>query len=159
MKTQGRSMRGDGEQPVVLRFLSFILSFLLILLSGCGQPYNASISGTVTIDGAALRTGTIAFSPTAGGPVAYALIGADGRYSARTGSDEGLVAGDYVATVVAMSGSRPGSKNFFMDLGTRLVPARYGDPKRSGLHFTIAPGVNHIDLPLHGQEQAGRPAS
>ena len=129
---------------------SFILSFLL--LSGCGQPYNASVSGTVTIDGAALRTGTIAFSPIAGGAIAYALIGEDGRYSVRTGSDEGLLAGEYAAAVVAMSGRPPGSKNF-RDFGTPLVPARYGDPKQSGLRFTIVPASTTSTFRCAGRQR------
>ena len=146
-KTGGGRRRTCHSLFFILHPSSFILSFLL--LSGCGRPYNASVSGTVTIDGAALRTGTIAFSPIAGGAIAYALIGEDGRYSVRTGSDEGLLAGEYAAAVVAMSGRPPGSKNF-RDFGTPLVPARYGDPKQSGLRFTIVPGVNHIDIPLRG---------
>ena len=94
-----------------------------------------------------MRTGTVAFHPAKGGATAYASIGDDGSYSLRTGADKGLAAGEYVATVVAMTGPPPGSKNM-MDFGTRITPARYANPKQSDLHFTIVPGGNHIDIPL-----------
>ena len=126
--------------------------FWVAILAGCSGRLPGRVSGTVTLDDAPLHTGTVVFHPVKGGAAAYGAIDERGNYSVRTGTEQGLVPGQYVVTVVATTGPPPGSKNM-MDVGTLLTPTRYGDPKQSDLHFAIEPGVNHIDISLRSRKQ------
>jgi hypothetical protein len=126
-----------------LRF-SF-LAFLLALCFGCGK-HESSITGAVTVDGKPLTRGTVTFHPKAGGAAAYARIDADGSYTVKTGDQEGLKAGDYVATVVATAAPGPGQSEAAM--GKLIIPARYGTIEQSKLEYTITAGSNKIDITL-----------
>lgn len=130
-------------------FLAFVV--------GCGGPYDASVSGVVTLDGQNLTRGTVSYSPVAGGPAAYARIDADGEYSLRTGRDEGLPSGEYQVTVIATEpppvqataqGGPPPS-------GEPITPLWYRSKDTSGLKFTVAPGSNDINLELSTDPPAG----
>jgi hypothetical protein len=117
-------------------------ALLLLLLSGCGA-YESAVTGKVTIDGAPLKSGTVAFYSTNGGAAAYGSIQSDGSYTIETGASGGLAAGDYVVTVVA---STPPQSGF--PFGKLLTPTRYSKVQTSDLKFTIKLGGNKIDLPL-----------
>jgi hypothetical protein len=60
-----------------------LISFLVSFLSGCSDSNRATVTGTVTIDGQAVKSGSIAFfpidekSPTTGASIA------DGQYTAQ----------------------------------------------------------------------------
>jgi hypothetical protein len=131
-----------------------IVAIYLLLAVGCGKKLDASLSGVVTLDGKPLHTGLVTFTPVKSGAAAYADIGADGRYSARTGNNAGLACGDYVVTVVALTRPPRGRDDLPGDL---LTPTRYSNPRQSDLHFTIGPGANRIDIHLHTQRKGGRP--
>ena len=103
------------------KFLRLLcLGFFLALALGCGK-HESSITGTVTFDGTPLTRGTVTFHPKAGGAAAYARIDADGNYTVKTGDQEGLKAGEYVATVVATAAPGPGQSEAAM--GKLLIPA------------------------------------
>jgi len=130
-----------------LRFSLFsLLSSLLVLLSGCGGPHAATVSGTVTLDGDALQRGTVTFHPAGEGPLAYGTIDEKGNYTLRTGRETGLAAGEYVVTVVASE--PPPSTGFDETPGKLLTPERYGKLETTDLRFTVNRGANRIDLPL-----------
>lgn len=121
-----------------------------LLLTGCGGPYNASVSGIVSLDEQNLERGTVAFFPTAGGPPAYGQIESDGSYTVRTGREDGIIAGEYQVTVAAneppatqrsKSGGPPPP-------GKSITPIWYRSQQTSGLSITVEPGNNEIDLPL-----------
>jgi hypothetical protein len=95
----------------------------------------------VTLDGKALSVGTVTFRPVTEGAVAYGSIDQNGNYTVRTGTDKGLVSGEYIVTIVATTGPPP--------MGKLLIPRRYGNPQESGLRFTVDASTNRIDLPLH----------
>ena len=51
-----------------LRLLaSTLLAVTLLLLNGCGRDHGATVSGTVTLDGAPLQAGKITFHPVGDG--------------------------------------------------------------------------------------------
>jgi UDP-N-acetylmuramyl tripeptide synthase len=102
------------------------------------------MSGEVTLDGAPLAMGTVVFHHEKGGADAYASTDAGGAYTVRTGTDKGLEPGDYVVTVVAVTGPPPNGK--------LITPARYGDVQQSGLKVTVVPGDNRFDIPLRWQK-------
>jgi hypothetical protein len=119
---------------------------LLLLLAGCGKSRDALVSGSVTLDGEPLKTGTVTFHPLEGGPAAYGQIGSDGSFSLKTGRQRGIDPGDYVATVVAAT--PPSEQNGLEMPGELLTPERYGQVKQTDLRFTVRPGNNRFDLPL-----------
>ena len=74
----GRPRRWGCPPPVL-----GLLVAAMVLLAGCGGDGRVQVTGSVTLDGEPLETGTIAFRPADGqGPTAGALITA-GRYTVR----------------------------------------------------------------------------
>ncbi len=126
-------------------------------LVGCGGPYDASVSGIVTLDANKVTRGMVSFNPVQSGPAAYARIDEDGTYSVQTGSEEGLPAGEYQVTVSAheppptkqsASGGPPPD-------GKPITPLWYKSKESSGLRYTVSPGSNEINLELKSQPPAG----
>ena len=117
-----------------------------LLLVGCGGTHEASVSGTVTMDGKPLVGGHVTFHAVGAGATAYGRTMEDGSYQLQTGRETGLRPGDYRVTVVSTTTPDPGDDE---EIGELLTPPRYNDPQRSGLRFTVEPGRNRIDLTLH----------
>lgn len=126
---------------------------LLISLSGCSGPYDATVSGLVTLDGRLVPRGTVAYHPTGSGPTAYARIDEDGSYSVHTGREAGLPSGEYQVSVIAneppaqpeTAGGGP------PPLGKLIVPLWYHSKTTSGLVFQVQPADNVINLELSSQ--------
>lgn len=139
-----------------LQWIAGLLTGALVF-SGCGGPYDASVSGVVTLDGQIVPRGTVAFHPTDGGPVAYAPIRSDGSYVVRTGREEGLPSGPYQVTV--MSNELPAQletkEGRPQPPGKAITPPWYCSKETSGLQFTVEPGTNEIDLRLTSQPPPG----
>ena len=76
------------------------------------------------------------------------LCFADGSYSVKTGSDDGLPPGEYVVTVVSMT---PPPEGVSREMGELLTPQRYGQRHSSDLKFAVESGKNVIDLELHSE--------
>jgi hypothetical protein len=132
-------------------------------LAGCqqtGREYNATVQGTVTIDGELAPRGMVTFNPVASGPVATGRIHEDGSYSIRTGQgdlsdpDGGKIhSGEYVVTVEATGPPDPEKateKGGPPAMGPRLIADKYAVKDSSGLTFTVKAGPNLIDLKLDG---------
>jgi hypothetical protein len=129
---------------------------VLATVVGCGGPYDSTVSGDVTLDGAPVPYGTVTFHSISGGPAAYARI-EDGSYSLNTGAEEGLPSGEYEVTVAAneppaaeqvASGTPP-------PYGKQITPARYRSRQTSGLKYNVTAGHNQIDLQLTSTPPAG----
>jgi hypothetical protein len=123
----------------------------LALVAGCSG--SGSVSGTVTLDGAPLTSGTVTFHPTAGGPVAIGNIGPDGRYELAVGTDKTVPPGEYVVTVEATEAvtSEPTDSKGPPrppQAPRRLTPDKYADKDKTDLRFTVKSGGNTIDIPL-----------
>jgi hypothetical protein len=129
----------------------------ILLISGCGESYDSSIEGTVTLNGQVVPAGLVAFHPVSPGPAAYAVIEQDGSYAVRTGREASLPSGEYQVSVVAnepptiersaQGGPPPPGKD--------ITPAWYRSKETSGLLFKIEPGSNEINLELTTTPPAG----
>jgi hypothetical protein len=115
---------------------------LLVLGAGCAPSdgERVPVRGQVFYRGQPLAGGTIVFTPDADrggrGPLALGEIGADGRYSLRTGDRQGAVPGWHRVTVAGAGGDPS-------------LPRRYRDPEHSGLRRQVqADRANVIDLSL-----------
>lgn len=134
-----------------------VLWATLLTVVGCGGPYNASVSGNVTLDGSTVPTGTVSFVSNDGGPPAYARIDSSGNYTLKTGRETGLPAGEYLVTVIAneppaVAESERGGPP---PPGKPITPPWYRSQETSGLKFSVEPGRNQIDLELTSQPPEG----
>jgi len=138
------------------------LAWLICLAClGCGGPsssYDATVEGTVTVDGQLAKRGRVVFHPLDEGPVAYGNIFPNGSYSIRVGQgdlsdvDGGEVpSGDYIVTVVV---NMPSSEGEAVSDGgppkpaARVTAAKYADKATSDLRAAVKPGRNVVPLEL-----------
>lgn len=132
---------------------------LLVTALGCGD--GASLSGSVTLDGAPIDAsqgvrGTLTFEPKGpGAPVAVADLDSQGRYEAHTGGRRGIAPGEYLVSVRAFRVVPPASPDDMPGIQP-LTPPRYASPKTSGLSVVVEDGSNHFDVPLETQSAAVR---
>jgi hypothetical protein len=158
---QDTTQRDGKDRMRTLKRGVAIASLLAAICVGCesaDSPYNATVQGTVTIDGEMATRGSVTFHPVDNGPTAYATIQKDGSYALRTGQgpigevDGGQVhSGDYIVTVVVTE--TPAAKDQIEDSGPpipgpRITAARYARKKSSDLRFKVDPGANVISLEL-----------
>ena len=129
----------------------------LLAISGCGGPFDATVSGVVTVDGKTVPRGNIAFHPASGGPAAYALISENGSYAVQTGRESGLPSGDYQVSITAneLPTSAHGDKGGPPPPGKAITPVWYSSKETSGLTVTVKPGRNEIPLELKTAPPAG----
>lgn len=138
---------------------ALLIGFALV---GCGRgpKMDATVEGSVTVDGELAQRGSVTFNPVDKGPAASGRIFEDGSYRVGTGMgasanpDGGkLRAGEYVVTVL-VSGESPEdgvvAKGGPPLAGPRLSAAKYMDVGTSALKFTVKKGRNVIDLALVG---------
>jgi hypothetical protein len=91
------------------RFLTFLLAVALVhggaLLPGCSHDSEGrqSVTGTVTLDGAAVQSGSISFSPTEGQATSGGAVISNGKYSIPR--DNGLLPGKYRVSISAPDSS------------------------------------------------------
>lgn len=122
-----------------------------VLLGGCGKSGLVSVSGTVTLDGKPLQTGSVSFQPVGEGPMGYGTIRSDGTYTVYTGTQEGLPPGEYRVTVVATGPMPEPTPQNPEPLPQSLIPLKYGSAKTSGLTFTAGSSQGRFDIALTSQ--------
>ncbi len=147
----------------LFKLAGFLGLACLAAFHGCGKSskkQDATVQGTVTIDGELVNRGTVAFHPVGGGPGAYGTIYKDGTFALRIGQgnpgnqDQSLIySGDYLASVVVRAPSTTDKKlgaSAPPTPGVLLSAAKYSNKATSELKFTIKPGLNVVDIPLEG---------
>jgi len=145
------------------RFL--VLPLLLVLVFGCGTKVNpnapATVSGKVTYKGAPVTAGTVDFHPAGSKGTISGPIKSDGMYTARD-----LPTGEMVVTVntemanpnrkTPSYGGGKGKSPIAAPPGPPptgggeyvKIPAKYANPKTSGLTVTLNAGQNTKDIDL-----------
>lgn len=134
-----------------------VLLVACLALPGCGGVYDATLSGSVTLDDKPLDRGTITFRPVSPGPPSIARIESDGSYRVNTGSEEGLPSGSYSVTVKA---NEPPASAMSEDggpppPGKRITPRWYEQTKTSPLKVEVKPGHNDYPLALDSTPPEG----
>jgi hypothetical protein len=149
----------DNRRRSSCRRIATLLSMLLIpaAFSGCGNGL-AKVSGQLTLDGQPLRAEpgkirvSVRFQPESGvGPIAVGLADENGNYTLGTGSKTGILPGDYLVTCSA-SEVLTNSKA----LARELTDPKYGNPKTSGLRYTVQPGKNEFNIALQSPPKKSR---
>jgi hypothetical protein len=141
---------GRRQAACVKSGVTALLIGLAPLVIGCGDRYASTVSGSVTLDEQPLTSGTVTFHPVSGGPVAYAVIGADGSYSLKTGDTECLKPGAYLVTVVATE-QPPANlpRAATPPIGRLITPEKYSRQKTTDLKCEVDAGSNEIKLALN----------
>jgi hypothetical protein len=139
-----------------LTFLTIVGVAVIAGASGCGGPYDAYVTGVVTLDGTPIPRGTVKFTPENSGPSGYGLIDGDGEYEIMTGREVGLQSGSYVVTVVANEESTPNANPSLPPKpGKAITPPWYRNQTQSPLHYTVEVGGNELNLELSTQPPPG----
>jgi len=141
--------------------LVVVLSIACLFPAGCSRPttkYDATVSGTVTVDGELAPRGTVTFHPVDGGPVSIGHINSGGSYSLRTGqgnldkTDGGTIkSGDYIVTAFVNLATikedhvNPGGPPI---PGANIAAVKYRSKKTSPVRYRVEPGRNVIVLNL-----------
>lgn len=126
-----------------MKLVLVLVCLFLLPVMGCGNRRGASVQGNVTLDGVALTSGDVTFTPLGEGRIAYGTIDSSGQYHLQTTNEAGVEPGEYTVTVVA-TGEPPASDQ----APPLLTPAKYSDPTTSELKKTVQPGNNEINLEL-----------
>ncbi len=129
-------------------FRLFLLVPICAAFIGCSS--KSTLSGTVTIDGQAVKGGDLVFEG-AGVPTCYATVSEDGSYSLQRGGGNDVVPGKYDVTFRIFE--EVPSSNPNAAPGRRLVsPKKYSSTKTSGLSFTVQPRTKSVyDIELESQ--------
>src|SRR5262245_40943022 len=115
---------------------------MLLLIGGCSDSNEVTVSGSVTIDGTPAKTGSIAFIPadgksrTSGGPIT------DGKYETRVPIGNHRVE-VRVAKVVGQRKLYNTPDSPTQDILEEILPAKYNS--QSELQLEVKPGDNHKD--------------
>jgi hypothetical protein len=132
------------------RSLSCLFLWMVVSLvtAGCSRDKFATVEGVATLDGKNLDGGSVTFSPNAGGPLSYGNIATDGSFHLQTASIQGVVPGEYVATVSYRRGRpSPGMSDREIE-ALEKVPVRYCKQNTSDLRFDVKPGHNSLGLKM-----------
>lgn len=147
---------------MLTRLASYVTAAVLacVIVAGCGPRPDATVEGTVTIDGQLAGRGTVVFHPVEVGPVAYGNIFPDGTFSLRVGQgdldelDGGHVfSGDYIVTVVVnmpSAATETIGEGGPPKPGARLTARKYANRATSDLRVAVKPGRNVVPLELEG---------
>jgi hypothetical protein len=107
------------------KFVLVCASLALVVLSGCGRPTTSTFHGTVSFHGQRISSGVIYFlGPAPQMRMGMGTIYDDGTYTAT----------DVPVGEVRVSFQAPG------------LPAKYADPNKSELTYTITPAMNSLDI-------------
>ena len=141
----------------------FVGSISLVALAGCGGRTEAGtvpIEGIVTVDDKPIAQASVAFIGKEGARLASASTDAAGKFKLRAAVGKNVVTvakappggpapppseepqlmpteGEYVKMQKAVAASE--------------VPAKYGDPKTSGLSFDITESMKSVDVVLQSK--------
>jgi len=139
--------------------LWFGLAFVM-MVSGCGggaEEGTVAVEGKVTVDDKPIAQASVAFIGKEGARLASASTDASGKFKIRA------ALGKNVVTVAkAPPGGLPSPPSGEPDLmpseveyakmqkaaAASEVPAKYGDPKTSGISFDITPAMKSVDVVL-----------
>ncbi len=145
-----------------MRYSKTVLMFVLVTLLGCGASKggpDATVQGTVTVDGVLAERGTVSFYPVKEGPIAIGTINPDGTFALKVG--RGNVAntdfskihsGEYLAAVVVLAQSTVEEDHPEMPPtpGARLSAKRFSQKGTSDLSFKVTAGLNILPIDLKG---------
>ncbi len=133
---------------------SWITAVLALAVAGCSSDTmpkaevfdTVTASGTATYNGKPLEFYQVNFVPDAGKRNASGMVDAEGKFTLGTNAPgDGAIAGPGTISIVYVGpplNVEPGREDPSMKVPPPKVkiPAKYADPKKSGLTFTVPEG-------------------
>ncbi|MEQ8847313.1 hypothetical protein [Botrimarina sp.] len=136
------------------RIARSLLALPLLLPVGCSpDPYDADVSGVVTLDGEPVGPGVLSFVPAdkTQNP-SKGNVDDQGRYFLKTKHERGIDSGRYQVAVQAFKPGEivaPGERANKPSIPA--VPEKYLRVTTSGLSYDVEPGRQTIDIALTSQ--------
>jgi hypothetical protein len=146
---------------VILRSMSLVLMLCAtgVGLAGCSGGAEAGtvpIEGVVTVDDKPIAQASVAFIGKEGARLASAMTDNAGKFKIRAAVGKNVVT---VAKAPPGGAAPPpsdepqlmpteGEYKKMQVVGTSEVPAKYGDPKTSGISFEITESMKSVDVVL-----------
>lgn len=128
---------------------SFLMLLAAMFITGCGpsRPETASVEGIVTYQGKPVEGARVTFYPSGSRP-AGGLTDAEGKFKLMTFEQgDGVILGECTVTISKQTGSPP-TPQHPMGVITHFLPAKYADPKTSGLVEMVESGNNTFNFDL-----------
>ena len=143
---------GDGKTPhcsiaccLSQRERRVIVVFALLVLSGCSDPTIGTVSGTVTVDGAPVKSGSIAFFPVDGKSSTSGAEIVDGQYTTTVAPGTARVE-IHVPKVIGQRKAYDTPDSPMMEIVAEALPAKYNEA--SELTLDVKRGENRQDYQL-----------
>lgn len=125
-------------------------SFLMLAVGCSKSPYESTLAGTVSLDGAPIGPGIVQFVPVdRNHNPATGTIQVDGTYEMRTSNKSGLQPGQYQVTVAVYDQPEVGPGERAAPGSAPLrTPEKYFSLETTDLEYTVNPGDNVINIEL-----------
>jgi hypothetical protein len=121
------------------------LLFVVFLTAGCADPTTGVVTGTITVDGAPAKTGSIAFFPVNGKSSTAGAEIIDGKYTATVPLGAAKVE-IRVSKVVGQKKLYDTPDSPIKPIMAESLPAKYNDATE--LSLDVRPGENRQDYDL-----------
>jgi hypothetical protein len=119
--------------------------FTVLTITGCSEPTVGTVSGTVTVDGAPAKSGSIAFFPLDGRSSTSGATIVDGQYTTKVAPGTARVE-IHVPKVIGQRKAYDTPDSPMMEIVGEALPAKYHDA--SELTLDVKPGENRQDYDL-----------
>jgi hypothetical protein len=132
-----------------------LLAGMLVFCVGCGgEAGSTKVSGTITLDGKPVDGAAVSFIGREGAKLATAQTDSAGKFTLTA------ALGKNVVTVAKASANPAPAPEVPMEMPSEAeyqkmiqkikseFPARYGDPKTSGLSFDVVEGMEPLEIGL-----------
>lgn len=133
------------------RFSVCCLLLVSMFAVGCGEGEGRlTATGSVTLNGSPLDTGSVVFVGADGGSAGVGMISKGEFVLSEAGNSEGVQPGVYTVVVNAWIVA-PGSvddNGDIIDEGKSMIPEKYNDPKTSGLTATVSADLTEFKFAL-----------
>lgn len=130
--------------------LQWCVVIYFVCCAGCSNA-PATVTGKVTLDGKPLTKGNVTFTSSSGqGVPASGVIQPNGNYSLFTGTDAGLLPGDYIVTIGAAE-IPPATSVIDEPLPVLITPAKYNSRDTTDLKAKVVAGSNTFNFDLKSQ--------
>jgi hypothetical protein len=117
----------------------------LLLITGCSDPTVGTVSGTVTVDGAPVKSGSITFFPLDGRSSTSGAEIVDGKYTTTVAPGTARVE-IHVPKVIGQRKAYDTPDSPMMEIVGEALPAKYHDA--SELTLDVKLGENRQDYDL-----------
>jgi hypothetical protein len=136
------SQRTKHIQPI---FTARAAVLATVLITGCGKSNIGIVTGTISVDGAAAKSGSIAFFPTNRKSSTAGSEIVDGRYTAKVALGTAKVE-IRVPKVVGQKKLYDTPDSPIKQMMAESLPKKYND--ETGLELDVQPGKNLQDFDL-----------